>query len=271
MAGTDGNNVARNGTARSPVGHFGRQMRKERLARGWTISDLSKHAEIAAPHLSRIEGGRRPPTARIAGALDAAFGTTWFMDWYLESRTWMPPGFRDWPEIENKAAELMLWTPGVVNGLAQTVGYASELLSIHPGATPDIVAARLANRMERQRRLLRDGGPRIMLLVDMVALYRGVGSAAIMARQCARLAEVASMDAVTLQLVPPVNIPLATASLMLADNASAYTENALEGAVYTTGESVFRVRLLLDTVRAEARPASESLAIIRRAEAQWTP
>ncbi len=75
----------------------------------------------------------------------------------------------------------------------------------------------------------------------------------------------------TLQLVPPVKIPLATASLMLADNASAYTENALEGAVYTTEESVTRVRLLRDTVRAEARPASESLATIRRAEAQWTP
>lgn len=248
-------------------------MRKERIGRGWTIAELSKRTRIAAPHLSRIEAGTRPPTERVARALDEVFPERdgYFLEYYEESRSWMPPGFRDWPEIENKASELLIWTPGIVHGIAQTEGYARELLGIHPGATPEIVAARLANRMERQRRLLRDGGPRVMLLVDMVALYRGVGSAAVMAGQCARLAEVAGLDGVTLQLVPPVTIPLATASLILADSASAYTENALEGAVYTTEESVSRVRLMLDTIRAEARPASESLATIRRAEAQWTP
>ncbi len=80
-------------------------MRKERLARGWTIAELSKQTKVAAPHLSRVEAGTRPPTERIARALDEAFKTTWFMDWYTESRTWMPPGFRDWPEIENKASD----------------------------------------------------------------------------------------------------------------------------------------------------------------------
>jgi hypothetical protein len=123
--------------------------------------------------------------------------------------------------------------------------------------------------MERQKRLLRHDGPAVALLVDMAALYRAIGSAEVMAEQCAHLAEVARLDAVTLQVVPPVTIPLATASLMLAGDA-AYTENALSGSVYIDEESVSRLRRLITTVRAEARPASESLAMIRKAEKQWT-
>jgi hypothetical protein len=162
-----------------------------------------------------------------------------------------------------------VWIPGIVDGLAQTVDYARAWLSRYPGATPDVIDARLHGRMERQRRLLRDDGPTVVLLVDMAALYRAVGSAAIMAGQCTRLTEVAGLDTVTLQVVPPVIVPLPAASLMIADHA-AYTENAMAGSVYTDEESVHRLRRLFGSVRAEARPASESLAIVRKAEESWT-
>jgi Domain of unknown function (DUF5753) len=181
----------------------------------------------------------------------------------------MPAGFRSWAEYEDGATELLAWSPGIIDGLAQTEGYAHALLSIHPGATGEMVTARLHGRMERQKRLLRHDGPAVALLVDMAAHYRAIGSAEVMAEQCAHLAEVARLGTVTLQVVPPVTIPLATASLMLAGDA-AYTENVLSGSVYTDEESVSRLRRLITTVRAEARPASESLAMIRKAEKQWT-
>jgi hypothetical protein len=206
----------------------------------------------------------------LAKACDLVFPERkgWFQEFYAESRDWMPPAFRSWGEYEDKARELLVWSPGIVDGLAQTADYARALLAIHPGATPEMVKARLVNRMERQRRLLRNDGPTVTLLVELSALFRGVGSAMIMAEQCARLAELAQQESMTLQLVPPVTIPLATASVMLADDA-AYTENALSGAVYTHEESVVRLRRMVGTVRAEARPASESLAMIRRVEKQW--
>jgi uncharacterized protein DUF5753 len=65
------------------------------------------------------------------------------------------------------------------------------LLSVHPGATDEVVTARLKGRMDRQRRLLRDDGPTVALLVELSALYRAVGSAESMAEQCAYLAEAA--------------------------------------------------------------------------------
>jgi DNA-binding XRE family transcriptional regulator len=55
------------------AGHFGRQMRRDRLAHGWTIAELARRAGLNPAHLSRIENGTRPPTARIAAAIDGVF------------------------------------------------------------------------------------------------------------------------------------------------------------------------------------------------------
>jgi transcriptional regulator with XRE-family HTH domain len=256
----------------NPVTHFGRQIRKERLARGWSLREFTARTGINIAQASRIETGKSPPTERVAAACDVAFPerTGWFSEYYEESKSWVPAAFRSWAEYEDKAAELLVWAPGIIDGLAQSEGYARALLSVHPGATDEVVTARLKGRMDRQQRLLRDDGPTVGLLVDMPALYRAVGSAEIMAEQCARLTEVASLDAVTLQVVPPVRIPLATVSLILADNAAAYTENAVSGSVYTDDETVRRLQRLITMLRAEARPASESLAMIRRAGQQWS-
>ena len=70
------------------VTHFGRQVRKERLARGWSIHELSARTGIAAGHLSRIENGKRPPTENIAAACDLVFPERrgWFTEYYQESR-----------------------------------------------------------------------------------------------------------------------------------------------------------------------------------------
>ena len=261
--------MAQNGGG-NPVTHFGRQMRKERLARGWSLREFSARTGINIAQASRIENGKIPPTAKVAAACDVAFPErkNWFSEYYEESKSWMPAGFRSWAEYEDKATELLVWTPRIIDGLAQTEGYARALLSIHPGATGEMISARLQGRMERQHRLLREDGPAVGLLVDMTALYCAVGSAEIMAAQCAHLAKVARLDTVTLQVVPPVAIP-ATALVIIADHA-AYTENSLSGSVYTDDEPVSRLRRMITTVRAEARPASESLAIIRKAEKQWT-
>jgi transcriptional regulator with XRE-family HTH domain len=255
----------------NPVTHFGRQMRKERRARGWSLRELAARTGINIAQASRIETGKSPPTEKVAAACDVAFAERkgWFSEYYEESKSWVPAAFRSWAEYEDKATELLVWSPGIIDGLAQSEGYARALLSVHPGATDEVVTARLKGRMDRQRRLLRDDGPTVALLVELSALYRAVGSAESMAEQCAYLAEVAKLDAVTLQVVPPVTIPLATASLILAGDA-AYTENALSGSVYTDDETVRRLRRLITTVRAEARPASESMAMIRKAERQWS-
>ncbi len=177
---------------------------------------------------------------------------------------------RDWPEIENRAARFREWSPGIVTGMLQADGYARALLETFPGVTPDIVAARLASRMERQRRvLLREDPPSAFYIIDHSALYRLVGSAKVMAGQMRRLADVAAMPNVTVQVLPAVAHPATQSGFLIADDA-AYTEHVLGGLVFTDAQTVTALERLFDTLRAECYRASESLAIIRRAGALWT-
>jgi transcriptional regulator with XRE-family HTH domain len=256
----------------SPAQHFGKQMRKERLARGWSLPELSARTGINAGHLSRIETGKRPPTEHVALALDAAFPERkgYFLEYYEESRTWAPPGFRDWPELENKATRLNVWTPGVIDGLMQAEGYARGLLATLPEATAEAIAGRLRSRMERQRRvLLREDPPAVRCIVDHAALYRCIGTPEIMADQMRHLAATAGLPHVTIQVLPAVAHPATQSGFMVTESAG-YAEHVIGGFAYIEPETVTALERLFDKLRDECYPVSESLAIIRKAGELWT-
>jgi len=261
------------GNAGNPVSHFGKQIHKERLARGWSLDELERRTGIAAGHWSRIENGKRPPTEKIALAADGVFTERkgWFLEFYEESRTWAPTGFRDWPEYENKAGALREWSGnGNVPGLLQTQDYARALLETYPGVGPQIVSARLANRMTRQQRVLfRDDPPSAFYIIDHAALYRLVGSPGVMAAQMTHLADFASRPNVVMQILPAVAHPATQSGFLIADDA-AYTEHIVGGLVFTEAETVTSLEIMFDTLRTECYRASESAAIIRRAGAVWT-
>lgn len=261
--------MAGNGSG-NPATHFGRQMRKERLARGWSLQDLARATGINVGHLSRIENGKRPPTENLAAACDAAFPERrgWFSEYYEEMRTWseVPAAFKDWSELEDKAATLSAWAPAVIHGLLQTEDYAAALLYTYPGAGEEAVQTRLAARMERQRRLFaRD--VLAWFIIDELALYRLAGSAQVMAAQMRHLAGVAVMPNVTLQVLPAVANPGVTSGFVIADDA-AYAEHAASGFVYT-GETVSALMRIFDSLRTEAYRGSESLKMIEGMAGSW--
>jgi transcriptional regulator with XRE-family HTH domain len=263
MAGNNGNSAA---------GHFGRQMKKERQAHGWSLREFAARSGIDFATASRIENGRRPPTEKVARACDRVWPERrgWFLEYYEESKSWVPAGFRSWAEYEDKAASIRVWSPGLLTGFVQTEGYARAVLSVSPGVTPEIVAGRLAARMERQRRALyRDDPPRAWFVIDEFALYRLVGSPEVMAAQMRQLATVAAMPSVTLTVMPPVLHPANESGFVIADDA-AYAEHVVGGFVYTEPETVTSLAIRFDRLRAESRRASESLALIERMEEIWT-
>jgi hypothetical protein len=266
------NMTAHNGG--NPATYFGRQMKKERLARGWTLRELSARTGINFSHLGRIENGHRPPTQAVADACDRVFPErkNWFREYYEESQSWMPPGLRSWTEHEDKAVRLSVWAPGIVHGLLQTEDYARTFFALLPGASDEVIAARLANRMERQRRVLfrKDDPPSVSCVVDHTALYRLVGSPQIMAAQMRHLAEVARMPNVTLQVLPAVAHPATASELIIADNNAAYAEHLAAGGVYTEDDRVAYLERLFAMIRAECYRASDSAAILGKAERIWT-
>jgi lambda repressor-like predicted transcriptional regulator len=261
MSGHNGNN---------PATHFGRMMRRERTAHGWSLRELSERTGITFSHLSRIENGTRPPTEKVARACDIAFPERkkYFTELYDETRTWAPPGFRDWNEHELKTTTLRDWSPTVITGLLQTADYARAVLETAAGATEEIVSTRLAARLERQKRLFaRD--VRSWFVVDEPSLSRLAGSPQTMAGQCAHLANVASLPNVTMTVMPAVVHPAGSSGFVITDTAC-YVEHVAGGFVYSEPETVTKLEILFDTLRAESHRVSDSMAIIKRAEQAWT-
>jgi hypothetical protein len=82
----------------NPATYFGRQMKKERLARGWSLREFSAHTGVNIGHASRIENGKRPPTEKVAAACDLPFPErkNWFSEYYAELSEWaeVPPAFK---------------------------------------------------------------------------------------------------------------------------------------------------------------------------------
>jgi Domain of unknown function (DUF5753) len=221
---------------------------------------------------SLVENGKRPPSLRIAQACDRAeLGRkNEFTELYHEMQNWLPPGFRDWPEIEDKAPVVRVWSPGFLSGLAQTSDYARALLQTVPGVTKDQVEARLANRMARQQRILmREDPPDVWLVVDEMSLYRMVTSPQVMAVQMARLAEVARLPHVTMQILPAREHPANASGLVVTENA-AYVEHLVGGLVFTEGQTVSSLQRLMSTIQAESYRASDSLARVEGMTATWT-
>jgi hypothetical protein len=257
---------------RNPLTHFGRQVRKERRARGWSLDEMARRTGLAAPYWSQIENGHRPPTERVAMACDKVFPERrgWFLEYFEESKSWTPAGFRVWSEHEDKSGALRVWSPGIVHGLLQTEAYARALLAINPGVTEEIVSARLASRMERQRRVLyRDDPPRIWFVVDEVALYRYTGSPATMAEQLHHLADVASLTHVTMTVMPCQLHGANESEFIVADDA-VYAEHAVAAYTFTEPETVQRMAIRFDSLRGESFRVSDSLARIRRMADTWT-
>ena len=190
--------------------------------------------------MSRIENGRRPATQKGAAACDRVFPGRhgWFLGYYEESRHWgeIPPGFRDWSELEEQATRLYDWWPSIVSGFLQTEDYARALLSTYPGVSSETVSARLANRMERQRRvLMREDPPTARFLVDEMALYRHVGSPQIMAEQMRHLSAVAALPTVTIQVLPAFAHPANTSGFIVAGDSAWCELSAAAWHAFTTG------------------------------------
>jgi hypothetical protein len=95
-------------------------------------------------------------------------------------------------------------------------------------------------------------------IVDQLSLYRLVGSAEIMAGQMRRLAEVAAMPAMTVQILPSVAHPAGASGLIVADD-TAYAEHVAGGYVFTDKETVSSLLRLFNSIHCESFRASESL------------
>ncbi|MFG2905193.1 Scr1 family TA system antitoxin-like transcriptional regulator [Kitasatospora sp. NPDC048286] len=256
-----------------PSAKFGIFLRGLREERGWTQDDVALAIGYSPTHVSAVETGRRPPTARLARELDKAFGLDRVfarkaLD-YKDSA--ILEGFPDYVAQESKATEVRLFTLGIVPGLLQTMAYARAIATAaveRDNITQQQADERVAYLARRQANLRREPSPVIHAVLDESCIRRPVGGAEVMAAQLDHLVEFARMPHTVLQVAPyaigearpfdlPVNIlTLANRSLM------SYAESAQQGHLERDSDAVRPTLTAYYQLQALALSQAESVARI---------
>ncbi len=124
-------------------------------------------------------------------------------EWWAKFGDILPGWFEPYLGLEASASLLRAFDLQFVNGLFQTEAYARAVTAIGlRGGTAAEIDRRVKVRMKRQELLTAADAPRVWSIVDEAALRRPVGGPEVMRQQLHRLAELAQLPAITMQVVP---------------------------------------------------------------------
>ncbi|WP_017593025.1 Scr1 family TA system antitoxin-like transcriptional regulator [Nocardiopsis potens] len=166
--------------------------------------------------------------------------------------------------LEAEASVIRTFQLGVVPGLLQTSAYAEALMRGF-GTKEDVIARRVAIRMERQQILSADHPPRLWAIIDEAALVRPVGGPKVMREQLEHLLTVGQEhENVHLQVLPfsaGAHAGLTGHFVLLEfpeDPPVVHVETATDGLYLETRQDHQRYSLLYDHVHASALSVPQS-------------
>lgn len=265
------------------------ELRKAREASGLTIEEVADKLEWSSAKISRIENARVSVLPRDVKFLLSTYGhddTEELWDvllalaresrqkgWWHQYGDAIPDWFQIYVGLEAEASALNCYRPEFVDGLLQTRDYARAVHRASlPNATTEQIEQLVEVRMARQDLLVSDDAPHLWLILNEAVIRRQVGGPAVMYEQLERLAEVADLPSVTLQVVPFANGAHAAMDggftvLEFPDDVDpqiVYFEYQT-GSVYLEKRAeVARYKLAFDHLRASALGVEPSKALIRR-------
>jgi DNA-binding XRE family transcriptional regulator len=196
---------------------LGTDLRRLRESRSLKLEDVAVHLGVAPSTLSRIETGKAPTrTSYLAVMLDlyevrdpaqrklladlAREGQR--KGWWAQCEDLLPPGTGNYLGLEAEASVLRAFQTQVVHELAQTQDYARAVIA---AGRPDLTIAqvdRLVAVRQLRGEVLRAVDPvQLRLIVDESVLLRAVGPPKLMRAQLEHLTDLASLPAVTIQVL----------------------------------------------------------------------
>ena len=123
--------------------------------------------------------------------------------WWSKYGDIMADWFESYLGLETAASVIRTFELQFVHGLFQTEDYARAVTLLgHTTAPADEIDRRVSLRLKRQDLLTSTNPPQVWSVLDEGALRRPVGGRQVMRAQLSRLAEVARMRHVTIQVVP---------------------------------------------------------------------
>ncbi|MFJ6466383.1 helix-turn-helix domain-containing protein [Streptomyces sp. NPDC091387] len=195
-----------------------RQLRELRQDAGLTVTQLAAKCGWHHAKTSRIENAKTPPSVRDirdwcdtcqastrADDLIAAsrHAETLYTEWRRRVRTGLRQLQDSYVQLYRSTRVFRVYSPTLVPGLVQTVGYAGALLSKNARLLdiPDDGTEAAEARVERSR-VIHEPGHRCLLLIEESVLYYQLGTAEAAAAQLGHLLTVGAMPAVSLGIIP---------------------------------------------------------------------
>lgn len=193
-----------------PAAQFlGRQLRKARVKSGFsTQKELANEIEFERTVVEKAEIGARVPTPEILDKWCLACGldSELFADLAEFARSSsgpVPQWFESWLVAEERAAMLKYWSPLIVTPIFHTHGYARALLlAAQTDTSAETIDEKVQAKLKRAMILDQSDPPEVTAVIDELALYRLVGSSAVMYEQLNHVAQLAERSYISIQIVP---------------------------------------------------------------------
>lgn len=255
----------------TPREQLAETLRQARLDAGYeSHGALADKLHVSRPVVTKAESATQPvPSdtllAAWAGITGASLDT--LSDLAHRAKSGTPDWFMPYRQAEAEATSLRCWGPLLIPGLLQCESYARAVLSVEPYA-PDQLDELVAARMERQQVL---GRVYLTAIIDAHVLQRFIGSAAIMAEQCAHLVAVAGSPDIALHVVPAgTNVGLWGAfDIAARDGTFTVRMTTLEDVTSTATALVDKAMRAFELILGASMPRRESLDFVRDQEEQW--
>jgi hypothetical protein len=197
---------------------LGSQLRRLREAAQISADKAGYEIRSSRSKISRMEHGRVGFKRRDVEDLLSLYGVTDEQlraglltlasqaneqGWWSQYGDILPDWFETYLGLEAAASLIRTFELQFVHGLFQTEGYARAVTLLGHRAAPEAeIDRRVSLRLARQELLTGPQPPRVWSVMDEAALRRPVGGRHVMRAQLNRLLEVATMQQVTVQVVP---------------------------------------------------------------------
>lgn len=193
---------------------LGMELRRLREGKRLTIEQVAEQVNLSPSTISRFENAQvRVRRGEVRELLDLFEVGDQEHDRLLElavealQKSWWHRSYGDLPltyaDFEAAAETSLLYHSLVVPGLLQTEAYArATLLALSPGLEPSDVERRIAFRLERQAHFLKQGKPKLHVVLDEAAMVRPIGGSTTMHEQLGRLVEFSELDNIVIQVLP---------------------------------------------------------------------
>ncbi len=160
---------------------------KQRVTQAY-LTLLLQLYEVGSPHAEALDRLRRESGQR---------------GWWADYGKTVPKWFADYVGMETVAAEVWTYESEFIPGLLQTPQYTEAVtVATNPASTPQQAQKFAEVRAARQQRLTSEEPLVLRAVINEAALRREVGGPDVMRAQARRLAEVATLPNVTVQVLP---------------------------------------------------------------------